>query len=102
MKVSEASVKKKNSLLGGGLKVLGVLAVAASFALASESAYAAHPGHEVAAKQVKGPTSVVAKDVETTSSIETNSAGDPSCSIARKRLFVEGEGWIVRRVATCY
>jgi len=47
-------------------------------------------------------TPVAAKDVETTSSIGTNGAGDPYCNVSRKRLFVEGEGWIVRRVTTCY
>jgi hypothetical protein len=25
-----------------------------------------------------------------------------NCGQSRKRLFVEGEGWIVRRVTTCY
>ena len=45
---------------------------------------------------------VAATDVETTSSIETKSPDDASCDISRKRLFVEGKGWIVRRVTTCY
>ena len=26
----------------------------------------------------------------------------PNCDRSRRRLFVEGEGWIVRRVTTCY
>ena len=57
----------------------------------------------MAAKPAKEPVTVVAaKDVETTSSIETKSPNDASCDISRKRLFVEGEGWIVRRVTTCY
>jgi len=28
-------------------------------------------------------------------------SSDPSCSRARRKLWVEGEGWIVRRVAVC-
>jgi hypothetical protein len=27
--------------------------------------------------------------------------GDAGCFTARRKLFVEGEGWIVRRVTTC-
>jgi hypothetical protein len=57
----------------------------------------------VAAKPDKEPvTSVAVQDVETTSSIQTKPANDGTCDISRKRLFVEGEGWIVRRVTTCY
>jgi hypothetical protein len=26
----------------------------------------------------------------------------PGCDRARRRLWVEGEGWVVRRVSTCY
>jgi len=103
MNVLGASVKKKKSLVDVGLKFLGVLTIAAGFGLASEGASAAHPGHGAAPKPVSEvTTTVVAKDVETTSSIQANPAGDPSCSVSRKRLFVEGEGWIVRRVTTCY
>ena len=103
MKASGASYKARKSAFGGSLKVLAVLAVAVACGLASESAVAAHPGQGVAAKPVKEATTpVAAKDVETTSSIGTNVAGDPYCNVSRKRLFVEGEGWIVRRVTTCY
>ncbi|QRM32150.1 hypothetical protein [Microvirga sp. VF16] len=102
MKALGASAGKKISPLGG-FKVLAVLAIAVGFGLAAERTDAAHTGHGVAAKPAKeAVTSVVAKDVETTSSIETKSANDASCDISRKRLFVEGEGWIVRRVTTCY
>jgi hypothetical protein len=77
--------------------------VAVGFGLAAESTEAAHAGHGVEAKRDKqAATSVAAKDVETTSSIETKSANDVPCDISRKRLFVDGKGWIVRRVTTCY
>jgi hypothetical protein len=26
----------------------------------------------------------------------------PGCDRARRRLWIEGEGWVVRRVSTCY
>jgi hypothetical protein len=40
------------------------------------------------------------KDPETTSSVTP--AADDKCLRSRKRLWVEGEGWVVRRVATCF
>ena len=56
-----------------------------------------------AAKVIKNKgTALAAQDPEETGSIQANSADDSSCSRSRKRLFVEGEGWIVRRVTTCY
>jgi hypothetical protein len=103
MKALGASARKRISPLSGGLKVMAILAVAAGFGLAAERTDAAHAGHSVAPKPDKGSvTSVAAQDVETTSSIETKSVNDVPCDISRKRLFVEGEGWIVRRVTTCY
>ena len=40
------------------------------------------------------------KDPQTTSSV--SSVADDKCLRSRKRLWVEGEGWVVRRVATCF
>jgi len=108
MKDLEASARRKVSPLSGGLKFLAVLAVAVGFGLAAERTDAAHGGHQVAAatatKTTKEPmTSIAVKDdVETTSSVGTKPANDLLCDVSRKRLFVEGEGWIVRRVPTCY
>jgi hypothetical protein len=103
MQTSGASVRRRFSPLGGVLKMMAVLAVTAGFGLAAERTDAAEAGHSVAAKPAKEPVTVVAAtDVETTSSIETKSPDDASCDISRKRLFVEGKGWIVRRVTTCY
>ncbi|MEE1613870.1 hypothetical protein [Microvirga sp. CF3016] len=103
MKTSGASARRRFSPLGGGLKIMAGLAIAVGFGLAAERTDAAHAGHTVTAKPVKATaTAVAAKDVETTSSIESKPTNDGSCDISRKRLFVEGEGWIVRRVTTCY
>ncbi|WP_442042880.1 hypothetical protein [Microvirga sp. 2MCAF35] len=102
MKVSGASVGKKNSPFAA-FKVLAVLTVALGFSISADQAQASHVGHGAAAKPEKQASAkVAATDVETTSSIETKTADDNACSISRKRLFVEGEGWIVRRVSTCY
>jgi len=103
MKASGASARRRISPLGGALRIMAVLAVAIGFGLAAERTDAVDAGHRVAAKPGKEPVTVVAaSDVETTSSIETKSPDDASCDISRKRLFVEGEGWIVGRVTTCY
>jgi stringent starvation protein B len=100
MQTSGASARRRFLPLGGVLKIM---AVTAGFGLAVERTDAADAGHSVAAKPAKEPVTVVAAtDVETTSSIETKSPDDASCDISRKRLFVEGKGWIVRRVTTCY
>jgi len=102
MKGSGASAGKKN-LSFAAVKALAVLTVAFGFGMAAGPAQATHAGHGTAAKpENQAAATMAAKDVETTSSIGTNSVSDNACSISRKRLFVEGEGWIVRRVPTCY
>jgi hypothetical protein len=103
MKALGASARRKISPLRGSLKIITVLAAVVGFGLAAERTDAAHAGHAMAAKPAKEQVaSVAAKDVETTSSTEMKSMNDAPCDISRKRLFVEGEGWIVRRVTTCY
>ena len=60
-------------------------------------------------KAVKPPAAVVSagaaktaeQDPQVTSSVERGEV-DPGCLRARKRLWVEGEGWVVRRVTTCF
>jgi hypothetical protein len=97
MKTLGASVQTQ-----GVLKVIAVLSVfaGASFSGAAEAAPASHGAAVKPAKEAV--TSVSAKDVETTSSVRSATTGDAHCDISRKRMFVEGEGWIVRRVTTCY
>ena len=102
MKISGASSGKTFPRFGS-VKALAVLTVALGFGIAADQAQASHAGHGAAAKPEKqAAAKVAATDVETTSSIEMKSPSDDACSISRKRLFVEGEGWIVRRVTTCY
>jgi hypothetical protein len=101
MKASGASVQSRITPQGV-LKVLAVLTVFAGTALAG-AAEAAPASHGVAAKPAKETvTAVSAEDVETTSSVQPTTGSDAYCDISRKRMFVEGEGWIVRRVTTCY
>ncbi|MCF4125092.1 hypothetical protein [Methylobacterium sp. SyP6R] len=59
----------------------------------------AAPAVDKAPKAASGTT----RDVAATSSVATpaTEADDAQCSTSRKKLFVDGEGWIVRRVTTC-
>ena len=101
MKTLGASVLSRVPLQGG-LKFLAVLTIVTGAGLVG-AAEAAPASHAVAAKLPKeAVTSVSAKDVETTSSVQPTTSSDAHCDISRKRMFVEGEGWIVRRVTTCY
>jgi hypothetical protein len=38
----------------------------------------------------------------TTGSLGPAAEEDANCTKSRKRLWVEGEGWVVRRVTTCF
>jgi hypothetical protein len=101
MKTLGASVQTRVQLQGA-LKVLAILTVFAGAGLTG-AAEAAPASRGVAAKPAKETvTSVSARDVETTSSVQPTTGSDAHCDISRKRMFVEGEGWIVRRVTTCY
>ncbi len=57
----------------------------------------------VRTKSVVTPVvSPAAQEAEITGSVEKAPIAEPTCSQSRRRLWVEGEGWIVRRVTTCY
>ena len=64
---------------------------------ASSSARATKPAAALAA----GSARTAAQDPPATSSVETAADAD-GCLRSRKRLWVEGEGWVVRRVTTCF
>jgi hypothetical protein len=46
--------------------------------------------------------SPVAAEPQTTGSVGSPADQDANCTKSRKRLWVEGEGWVVRRVTTCF
>ncbi|MGU3538639.1 hypothetical protein [Methylobacterium sp. A54F] len=49
-----------------------------------------------------GPTRVAeASDPVKPAAAVENEEDNTNCSRARRRLWVEGEGWIVRRITTC-
>lgn len=39
---------------------------------------------------------------ETTSSLSKAADEEPTCNRPRRRLWVEGEGWVVRRISACH
>ncbi|WP_407529079.1 hypothetical protein [Methylobacterium oryzisoli] len=80
---------------GARLSLLALL-LAFSGGLAAEAAPAVD---KAPAKAANRGTAV--RDVTATATVPEESAEDANCTTARKRLFVDGEGWIVRRVTTC-
>ncbi|MGY2049421.1 hypothetical protein [Methylobacterium sp. JK268] len=74
----------------------GLAAFPAAAAPAVDRTPAKAPGRSAAVRDV-----TVTRDVAATATAPEDAAGDAGCTTARKRLFVEGEGWIVRRVTTC-
>jgi hypothetical protein len=101
-----ASKQKNKSPFRGGVAFAVFLGIGLSLGVAAGPAQAAHAiAHDRAeAKVAKEKISTVAtKDVEETGSVATSTSDDTvSCERSRKRFFVEGEGWVVRRVTTCY
>ena len=98
------SKHNKNRSFGGVMKWLGCLVLAGGIALVvvpAEAANVAPPDGKAVKIALNTKTEVAVKDREETGSIEVSSDG-LSCSQARRKLFVEGEGWIVRKVTTCY
>jgi hypothetical protein len=95
------SAKSTIGIRGG---VFALACVIGGLSLSSTPVSAAHGADHSGTKQAaQTVTSLAAKDPETTSSITQDQNDDgPTCDRSRKRLWVEGEGWIVRRVTTCY
>ncbi|WP_244622903.1 hypothetical protein [Microvirga brassicacearum] len=80
---------------------LAAMAVALTLgATPSSAAAAGRTGQEERSRPFIPSTAMAAQDVETHPAMEIDDG--KNCGQSRKRLFVEGEGWIVRRVTTCY
>ncbi|WP_298953519.1 hypothetical protein [uncultured Methylobacterium sp.] len=74
------------------------LAVPAGAAPAVDKGPAATSAKSVASKST---AKVAAGDVSTTAATHDDAQDDGNCTTSRKRLWVDSEGWIVRRVTTC-
>jgi hypothetical protein len=81
------------------------VALGAAILAASGSDPAAPPHWSAAAPQPRsaGLSEAAARPVETARADPSAASVDDGlpCPKVRKRLWVEGEGWIVRRVASC-
>jgi hypothetical protein len=61
----------------------------------------AKAGKAKADKSKTDKSKLARSEPETTGSVGTPADAEPACDKTRKRLWVEGEGWVVRRVTTC-
>jgi hypothetical protein len=88
--------------LRNGKMALAAACLLGGLSLASEPAQAARNVDRAPSQTKAKVTALASQDPETTGSIGEDRAGDLNCARSRKRLWVEGEGWIVRKVTTCY
>ena len=89
----------------GVLRFLAPVVILAGIAVASlpvQAAPAGPPATQAVSSSKDKVSAVAEKEPDTTGSVQPVANGDVACARSRKRLFVEGEGWIVRRVSTCY
>jgi len=97
------SFKRKNPSHCGRSALLAMACFLGALSLATEPSHAAHSGdHGAANSKQEMVTTLAARDPETTGSIVQDESDGLNCNQSRKRLWVEGEGWIVRKVTTCY
>ena len=92
--------------LGGLLLAFAIVVASTGFAKASPTRTAVQPRIGAAALSAKlydaRASDARADDLPETSAIaKVPSDHQASCDRTRKRFWVEGEGWIVRRVAVC-
>jgi hypothetical protein len=89
----------------------GALAACMIFvALGTGLAEAAGPREKPPAPAVANPpitayssaNSPATAEPATTGSVAPAADEDANCTRSRRRLWVEGEGWVVRRVTTCF
>ena len=77
-------------------------AVVVSTATAAGAAGASPPKASFTALEGAKPAADATADPTSTASLPRDGADeDAACSRVRRKLWVEGEGWIVRRVTTC-
>jgi len=78
---------------------VSLLGAALAFLVLGSAVQAAAPLEPKAAD--RAATALAGKDPQTTSSVTVESL-PPNCQRSRKKFWVADEGWIVRKVTTCY
>jgi hypothetical protein len=76
------------------LKILAATALAAPLLAAGLGTASAAPASDRAVAKVAEATSTVRP-------VAAEPEEEANCSRSRKRLWIEGEGWVVRRITTC-
>jgi hypothetical protein len=72
-----------------------------SVALPADAAKAKQPAKSAPTAYASSNAPATVEDPTSTASIKPVTT-DAGCQKSRKRLFVEGEGWLVRSVTTCF
>jgi hypothetical protein len=95
------SLFKNITLLSVGttLAVATSIAFAAPEAVSSTGSIATSSAVEPRAAQA--PRARIERTESSGGSTLVVATSDPTCARARRKLWVDGEGWIVRRVAVC-
>ena len=84
---------------GGFATCAGLLLSFSIFAASPADAASSSVRATKVASKIATPPPSDAEDPQTTSSVAVE---DDRCQRSRKRLWVENEGWVVRRVTTCF
>jgi hypothetical protein len=93
--VSIGAFVRQAGMASGVILILSATMAPAAGA-ASKASVRAVRSAPTAYTSAKAPTA----PAEPSAAVET--VPEPGCSRARKKLWVDGEGWIVRRVTTCF
>jgi hypothetical protein len=87
------------------MKAAGIAACAVLFSMSAvlpaDAAKAKQPAKGAPTAYASSKAPVAVEDPTSTASVKPV-VSDASCQKSRKRLFVEGEGWLVRSVTTCF
>ena len=94
--VSIGAVVRQAGMASGVVLILSIIMAPAAEA-ASKASVRAVKSAPTAYTSTKAPTAPAEPQA-----VVVETAPEPGCSRARKKLWVEGEGWIVRRVTTCF
>jgi hypothetical protein len=90
---------KNDPIRSDGTASLTLLGAALALIVLGSTVQAAAPLEPKAAD--RAAAAMAGKDPQTTSSVTADSL-PPNCQRSRKKFFVADEGWIVRKVTTCY
>jgi len=90
---------KNDPIRSNGTATLTLLGAALAIAVLGSAAQAAAPLEPKAAD--RAAATMAGKDPQATSSVTADPL-PPNCQRSRKKFFVADEGWIVRKVTTCF